>query len=91
MRKEKADRCQSEPAVWFWIVAVFMGLIMILGLVLSHDRHKPSSPQALVASGFKQLMAGGGEPNMPGQPCEPTDPLVWKPLPPRPVFNPANR
>jgi hypothetical protein len=97
------QRKLSNRTVLGLIGVVFVGLCVFLVVVLLHEREKPQSPQALVASAFTQIFPakewkpGMGKTPLVYHPAAATRPITqpgggeWKPgLGPKPfIYHPA--
>ena len=80
----------SDRTIWMMVGAVFLSVLLIIVIVMLHDREKPESPQAVAAAAFNQLFpvkewkpGMGAKPFM-YHPAGINQP-VWQPLPPRSV------
>jgi len=84
----ESDQSNDEPKMWLIIGAVFLSLVLVLGIVYKREKEKPHSPHALVAAGFSQLLnikewkPGMGTKPLVYHPAAATAP-VWRPLPGR--------
>ena len=45
----------SDRTIWMMVGAVFLSVLLIIVIVMLHDREKPESPQAVAAAAFNQL------------------------------------
>ena len=89
MRRAARDAL-SDRTIWLLIGTVVLCVLLVLVVVFYHEREKPSSPQALVASAFNQaLTVKEWKPGMGSNPFmyhpAAVDQLVWQPLPARHV------
>lgn len=78
----------SDRTIWMMVGAVFLCVLLIVVIVMLHEREKPESPQAVAAAAFNQLFsAKEWKPGMGPQPFmyHPAgfNRPVWQPLPQR--------
>ena len=78
----------SDRTIWMLVGAVFLCVLLIIVIVILHDREKPKSPQAVAAAAFNQLFTtkewkpGMGPKPFMYHPAGFHQP-VWQPLPQR--------
>nr|WCC90936.1 magnetosome protein MamI-3 [Desulfobacteraceae bacterium] len=76
----------SNRTIWILVAIVFMSVLFAVFTVFTHDKVKPNSPQALVATAFNQLFTvqewkpGMGQKPFLYHPAAFTEP-AWQPLP----------
>jgi len=85
---EKIKYLRNDQAIWLLVGTVFLCVLLVLIAVFNHDKEKPRSPHALVATAFDQaLTVKEWKPGMGPKPFmyHPAgfNSLDWRPLPSR--------
>ena len=96
-----AKEALSDRTIWMMVGAVFLSVLLIIVIVMLHDREKPESPQAVAAAAFNQMFpVKEWKPGMGPQPFmyHPAgiNQPIWQPLPqrnalPGQIYGPGQR